>query len=151
MSPKNILVVEDDRFKSDSIIASLSQFANANIILAESVQAAVRTLNSGTYHLAVLDMALPSHDARKGGAAVTSLLTGGMEVIMELSYSGRRLPVVILTQYKEVEIEGRLVPLRGVRRSVEKAYGVNIEAALHFDPKDASWELALQNSVRRIL
>ena len=82
-----ILLVEDDHFKQELIEAALQErYADISISLARSVQQAVKLIRTDIYELIVLDIALPSHDSKAGGAQPISQPAGGIEVLLELSY-----------------------------------------------------------------
>jgi hypothetical protein len=51
-------------------------------------------------------MSLPSHSAMIGKGSPLSMPSGGIEIIFELSSMGKRgIPIIILTQYPEIELE----------------------------------------------
>lgn len=135
-----ILLVEDDPFKQELIEAILDELApGTEIILARSVQQAVEQIQADVYELIVLDMALPSHESRAGGAQPISQLSGGIEVLLELGYDERADPVVIFTQYPEIEFDGRLFPIARARQALSGAIKANIRDAIFFKAQSDSW------------
>lgn len=140
MSDCDILLVEDDLFKREMVISLLRERLPSRLVtLADSVSAAVQLLKDNSFDLLILDMSLPSHEPKPGSAGVASLLSGGLEVIMELAYQAIDTPVIILTQYREVEIESKLVPLRLVKKTIASTFDIQIRDALHFDRKTQVW------------
>ena len=138
---KTILLVEDDSFKLDRIAACLSRAPfDLTIVCAGSVQAAVEKIGSGRYDFIFLDMSLPSHDLKPGGGAGASLLSGGIEIIMELSFLKRTDAVVIVTQYPEVEIEGELIPISRVHSVLCETFESNTIGVILYRHESTLWE-----------
>ncbi len=135
-----ILVVEDDTFKLDRIMACLSRARFTEVDTVRSVQAAVARLGERQYEFICLDMSLPSHDLKPGGSAGASLLSGGMEIIMELSFLKRTDAVIVLTQYPEIEIEGELIPIAGVHRALREMFETNTVGVIQYRHESTAWE-----------
>ena len=146
MNPSAILLIEDDSFKLKRVLACLGKRSDS-VTIATSVQAAVVEVNSRSFDVILVDMALPSHDLRPGGGPGTSLLSGGIEVIMELAYLGRSDPVVIITQYPEIEVEGELLPVAKVQPALQKLFDVRIKAVILYKHLSDEWEIALLEAV----
>lgn len=103
----NILVVEDDQFKYSKIASILAErYPDATLNHVDNVSGSVLYLRDHTPDLIILDMALPSHPAIAGKGSPLSMPAGGIEVILELKYLKKTaIPVAVLTQYPDVEIE----------------------------------------------
>lgn len=135
-----VLLVEDDQFKQELIEDELRKVQPmVRIDVARSVQQAVQMIRSQAFHLVVLDIALPSHASRPGGSQPISQPSGGVEVLLELGYEQRRDKVVIVTQYPEVEYDGRFYSLDKVGRALGPLIAANIVDAIYFAPQDAEW------------
>lgn len=144
MSAEHVLIVEDDAFKLDRISDCLRQLTHPpSITVVKSVQTAVAALAERVFDVVLLDMALPSHELRPGGGPPSSLLSGGMEVIMELSFLNRSDKVIVITQYPEVEIEGVLVPVEKVEQTLRRICPMNLVAVIHYKNEETNWEVAL--------
>jgi CheY-like chemotaxis protein len=140
MTTPHILLVEDDQFKQEPIeSAILDVYPYAEIHLARSVQQAVKLLRSRSYDWVVLDIALPSHESRAGGAQPLSQPSGGIEVLLELAYDERSEPVVIITQYPEIEYNNHFHPLARARKALTAAIPVIIIDVVQFNAQDGSW------------
>ena len=111
---------------------------NSSITVVKSVQGAVSAIANERFDFILLDMSLPTHDLKPGGGAGTSLLSGGLEVIMDLSLLGRRERVIVLTQYPEIEIEGELVPLDRVQAILDEMFEVVIDSVILYRQSRAS-------------
>jgi CheY-like chemotaxis protein len=142
--PTTILIVEDDTFKYDRIISCLKNLSEKpSIKVARSVQAAVALISKAKFDFILLDMSLPSHDLLPGGGAGSSLLSGGIEVIMELSFLNRADCVIVITQYPEVEIEGELVSIANAHSTFRKLFPANIESVILYRHESNEWEQEL--------
>lgn len=140
MAATQILLVEDDPFKQRPIEAAiLDVHPAASVHLARSVQQAVKLLRSNSYDRVILDIALPSHESRAGGAQPISQPSGGIEVLLELAYDERPDPVIIVTQYPEIEFNNRFYTIQKARSALTTAIPATIIAVVHFTPQDDSW------------
>ncbi|MBD9638459.1 response regulator [Ensifer sp. ENS07] len=145
------LIVEDDSFKAHSVCDVVRKtFPSAVFTAATSVHAAVGKLQEMAFDLIMLDMALPSHQLRPGFGPTSSLLSGGLEVIMELSYLRRSDPVIVLTQFPEIEIEGNLVNLRKAKEILIENYDANIVSVIHYRHEHPEWRISLQEEMKKI-
>ncbi len=73
--------------------------------------------------------------------------SGGLEVLLELSYLGRIDRVIIITQYPEVEIEGKLVPLAKVSKEIKTIIDVNLLGVIQFDKYTTNWKKDIANKI----
>jgi CheY-like chemotaxis protein len=147
----SILVVEDDAFKLDRITACLKPVSDHfSITVVKSVQGAVNAVANERFDFILLDMSLPTHDLKPGGGAGTSLLSGGLEVIMDLSLLRRSERVIVLTQYPEIEIEGDLVPLDGVQAILDEMFEVQIDSVILYRQESNEWEDELLRSLEQL-
>lgn len=145
------LLVEDDEFKANSVGAVVKDIrSSTDFTFATSVHAAVARLQESQFDLIMLDMALPSHQLRPGLGPTSSLLSGGLEVIMELSYLNRSDPVIILTQFPELEVEGELIPLRKAKEALKSHYAANIIAVIHYRHEQSEWRNSLIQEMKNI-
>jgi CheY-like chemotaxis protein len=151
MSNLQILLVEDDHFKADIIRnCLLSAHPMPLIQTAESVRTAIQAIQTSSFDLIVLDMALPSHNVLPGKGQVTSLLSGGLEVLFELSYKNRSDKVVVVTQYPEIEIEGKLIPLVQAKEHLARLMGIKVLEILQFSKSEVTWSKALLQQLDEI-
>ncbi len=144
-APFKILLVEDDNFKQELVEQALRE-AGFKITLAvgRSVQQAVQLVRSDVYDLIILDIALPSHENRPGGAQPISQPSGGLEVLLELSYEERADKVVIVTQYPEIEYDGTMYLLNSFQSHVAKTISANIVGVILFNAQDHHWRSQLR-------
>lgn len=140
MTPVRVLLVEDDQFKQEPIEKAIREVhVDVIVYVARSVQQAVKLLRVRSYDRIVLDIALPSHESRAGGAQPISQPSGGIEVLLELAYDMRSDPVIIVTQYPEIEYNGRFHSLAKARQALTAAIPVNLINVVQFNAQDGAW------------
>ena len=132
-----VLLVEDDVYKSDDIKKT---FFNQHIVhIARSVKDAVCSVEEKQYDLIVLDMALPTFRKQVKSAGGTTQASGGVEVIRAIQRAQIKSTVVIVSQYPDLEIDGKYLPLEKSSAFLLKRYGVNVVGAVRYDYDDKGW------------
>lgn len=142
---KVALIVEDDEFKAKSLedfILARNEFHKVNI--ASSLVEAIDALKAAEYGLIMIDMAIPSHPLKTGGGSPISLLTGGLEVLLELSSLERSDPCVIITQYPDVEISGKFYSLRKAKAEIERQLDCSVLLCIEYKEGSESWKVSLE-------
>lgn len=144
----DVLIVEDDQFKQELVEKLIREHRpEAHITVCRSVQRAVEFVRSNVCDLIILDISLPSHESRPGGSQPISQPAGGVELLLELAYEERGDRVVVLTQYPDIEWDGKLYPLDKFSKAVSTDINVNIAEILLFNPKDDGWRRALIGTI----
>lgn len=143
-----ILLVEDDEYKQTKVEEALERsFTDLELVVAKSVRDAVKCMQGDGFDHIILDIALPSHGQVPGGGAGLPMPAGGIEVLLEISFQSRTDPVTILTQYPEIEFDGRLVDLKRARRLLEQSINATILDVIHFEMDQDLWEVQLKKAV----
>lgn len=141
---KKILVVEDDSFKSKSLCDFLYKFfENPTIDLAASLVEGISLVNNNVYDLIFVDMAIPSHPSIPGGGAPMSLLTGGLDILLELKYLERCDPCFIITQYPDIEIGGQFYSIDDAAEEIKQQLGCAVLACISYNEGSDSWKASL--------
>jgi CheY-like chemotaxis protein len=139
-----ILIVEDDAHKSSQIMEVFNSVLGneTEVTLVDNVMDAVRFLIDHIPEKIILDMSLPSHKALPGQGTPLPLPTGGIEVLFELKMKNLMdLPVLILTQYPEIEIEQDLIPVQESAATFKEEYGfMAIEACYYDHSNNEPWK-----------
>lgn len=144
----SILLVEDDAFKQKELETALLELVpSADVVVARSVRQAIALLGERPYDLIVLDMALPSHEVRPAAAQPMSQPSGGVELLLELSYEQREDPVIIVTQFPEIEFDGRLYTLKRFPRAFSGKASTNLRGAIYFNVLDEGWRTELRELI----
>ncbi|MBA6354905.1 MULTISPECIES: response regulator [unclassified Colwellia] len=134
-----ILIVEDDLFKFSEIELLVNKVLDHSIInRCDNVYDAIKFLNSHTPDKLILDMSLPSHSARVGEGSPLSMPSGGIEIILELRYLKKfNIPIIILTQYPDIEIENEYYSIEESKIEIKELYGMNnLTVAYYENDKD---------------
>lgn len=138
-----ILIIEDDEHKS-SQISEIFETVNNKLddkYIIDNVKDAVIFLVNNNPAKIVLDMSLPSHKALPGQGTPVPMPTGGIEVLFELKKKGQiSIPILILTQYHEIEIENEPYPVEESAAALKDIYGfTDIQACYYEHLKNAKW------------
>ena len=143
-----VLLVEDDPSKEDRLTqAILEVHPSASLQIARSVQQAVVNVDKGPFDLIVLDIALPSHQSQVGGAQPLQQPSGGVEVLLELSFGQRSDRVVIVTQYPDIEFGGKFYPLSKFPRMASNDLSINLKAVVKYHPSGESWKTTFKREI----
>ncbi|WP_323115971.1 DNA-binding transcriptional response regulator [Klebsiella variicola] len=138
-----ILIVEDDEHKSSQILEICEQvhITKGMREVVDNVRDAVRFLVDCVPRMIVLDMSLPSHKAQPGQGTPLPMPTGGIEILFELKKRNLiDLPVLILTQYHEIEIEGDAIPVDISADALREIYGfTSVQACYYEHLHGAKW------------
>lgn len=122
-----ILLVEDDEFKAMDISSLLTSILpNFEVSTVGDVGSAVIAVQKQSFKLIVLDIALPSRKLTRGGGSTSSLLSGGVELIYRIEEAKRNDPIVIVTQYPDVPIEGEYIPVDKISSNPTQFFDANI-------------------------
>ena len=135
-----VLIVEDDQYKCEAVESLLSSMRpGCQFTVCKSVQSAVVSVGEADFDLIVLDMSLPSHELDSGGALGIPRLSGGVELLFELNYINKFPPVIILTQFPEIEMSNQLVPLDEVSDFVSDNFGISISSCVYYEFENIDW------------
>jgi CheY-like chemotaxis protein len=144
----NILIVEDDPFKYAQVKAVvLSVVPTAEVVYFGSVHGAVQYLkHSGLPDKIILDMSLPTHTAIQGEGNPVSLGSGGVEVLLTLRRLRKfSIPVAILTQYNDFEIEDEFYTLADAPAALSICYGMDNVIAVLYEHDSVTWIDLIRN------
>lgn len=142
-----ILVVEDDPYKFtqvENLISSI--FPDAELTHFNSVHGAVRHLKNEIPDKIILDMSLPTHPPMPGEGSPVSLGSGGVEVLLALRRLKQfGLPVAILTQYIDFEIEDGYYALDAAPEALRDIYNLTNVIAVLYDHDSDIWVKIIKN------
>lgn len=142
----NILIVEDDQYKCTQINSLvLSLLPNSNIANFNSVYGARKYLRENVPNKIILDMSLPTHPPVGGDGNPVSLGSGGVEILLALrSKKQFDLPVAILTQYGNFEIEDDYYTLEEASEALNRLYGLTNVTAFLYEHGSAAWAISIK-------
>lgn len=140
----DVLVIEDDNFKSNSITTYfMSKDSSNQLTYAESLVDAIDRVNEKKFDLIIVDMSIPSHPIEVGGGSPTSLLSGGIEILLKLSFKKRMDPCIVLTQYPDIKISGDFYDLEDASAMLNEKFKCNVISCVEYKEDSAIWQKEL--------
>jgi CheY-like chemotaxis protein len=140
----DVLIIEDDEFKANSIRDLLTASGKYDkIYLVSSLVEAVDAVNKNEYSLIMIDMAIPSHPVIAGGGSPISLLTGGLEVLLEISSIENESPCIVITQFPDIEISGEFYTLDQATEEIRSQLGCHVLACIKYVEGCENWKKEL--------
>jgi len=95
-----VLIVEDDQFKLNDIMAFFERsHPGFQILVSRSVNSAKKSLLGESFDLAVLDMSLPTFDIGVGGGGGDPKNFGGLEIIRYIARRRINCRFIVITQF----------------------------------------------------
>jgi CheY-like chemotaxis protein len=142
-----ILVVEDDPYKFTQVETLIfSILPESKITHFNSVHGAVRYIKQEIPDKIILDMSLPTHPPMPGEGSPVSLGSGGVEVLLALRRLKQfDLPVAILTQYVDFEIEDGYYALDAAPEALSEIYSLNNVIAVLYEHDSDIWAKIIKN------
>jgi CheY-like chemotaxis protein len=148
---KPVLIIEDDSFKANSLTEHIENIiSDAVISIATNLTDAVEMVNNNTYSLIILDMAIPSHPTVSGGGSPMSLLTGGLDILLELKELERDDPCIIVTQYPDIEICENFYPLGKAKEEIKNLLDCDVVTCISYSEGSMDWKNAITDELKRI-
>ncbi|UVM51570.1 response regulator [Pseudomonas sp. B21-015] len=148
---KPVLIIEDDSFKANSLTEHIEHVVTgANITIATNLADAIEMVNKNTYTLIIVDMAIPSHPTVYGGGSPMSLLTGGLDILLELRELERDDPCIIVTQYPDIEICGDFYPLSKAKDEIKKLLDCDVVTCIAYSEGSTEWKVAITEELNKI-
>jgi len=142
---KTVLIVEDDEFKATSLkkfMIERSEFDQ--VIIVTSLVEAIDAIELNNFAFILVDMAIPSHPTKLGEGSPISLLTGGLEVLMELSDMERKDPCVVITQFPDIEISGQFYSLKEAKTEIKNQLECSVLSCIEYKEGDSTWKESLK-------
>ncbi|MBW0278812.1 response regulator [Shewanella xiamenensis] len=146
----NVLIIEDDDYKKENISKFIrKKFNNNNISIsvAVSLSEAINAIDNSNFDLIFVDMAIPSHKAEPGEGTAISFLTGGIDVLIELSETERKDKCIVITQHPSIEISGEHYPLDIAPLKFKELLDCDVLACIHYIEDDSSWKKELRKVI----
>lgn len=145
-----ILLVEDDDYKSSDIArAIVKKLNNSEVIKAASVTSALRYVSSQSFDLLILDMSLPTFDLSGAGGGGSPQSQGGVEVLRLMKRRHLTAPVIVITQYPDIEFDGQEVPLARASKLLAERFQLPVLACLAYEFDRDTWRHDLSAVLER--
>lgn len=148
----NVLLVEDDEFKASDIMKALGEILPlTEICRAVSVTSALRRITTEEFDLLVLDMSLPTFDMSGPGGGGSPQGQGGLDVLRLARRVSADPAVVIVTQYPDIEVDGKDIPLIAAPKVLRSRFNSNVVSCIHYEFDGDSWRAPLKESLVRLM
>lgn len=137
----NVLLVEDNYFKSDQILTYLNSFGKFNTKLRMSYHAALKTILSDTfYDLILLDISLPGFN--DNDISESYLPSGGKHLFSQLYLNDIVSKVIVITLYRKFEDGSEIEQLNDL---FKLEYAENYLGYVLYNNNDTKWQIDLTN------
>ena len=121
-----VLLVEDQKYKSDDIMTYLSStYPEVDVCLARSYSDGLSEAISSAYDLILLDMTLPIFEKREGEDGEQMFEDGGRRIMRRMKSKRLSTPCYVITQYdkiQDVTIESMDIELKKMFPDIYKKY-----------------------------
>lgn len=136
------LIVEDDKFKLDSIRAHLFETLGSRIAVSEchALSTATSELSRRRFDVVIIDMSIHSHEPEVGVGSPVPLTAGGLDVLFEVDFLNHDSICIILTQYTDIQIEGLPVPIELATAEIEAKFGIKVAGCVQYSESNGSWK-----------
>jgi hypothetical protein len=75
-----------------------------------------------------------------GEGSPVSMPAGGIEIVMELKMLYKTdIPIIVVTQYPDVEIEDEYYSIADSKRVIAELYGIKSIAVIYYDNDSVEW------------
>jgi len=144
-----VLIVEDDSVKLQKINDYICEILrDSSLVLANSVQSALRNIRSQNFDLIVLDMSLPTFDIGPNESGGRPQGFGGREILRQMDRSGIRSHVVVVTQFEAFGTKRGTVDIDRLKEMLAEEYPNNFKEIIYYSAINDSWKLKLSEHIQ---
>jgi len=146
------LIVEDDPFKMEGILAHLKDVLADRLETTEcqALSSAASLLASSKFDLAIIDMSIHSHEPEAGAGSPFPLSSGGLDVLFEIDSTGSNTPCIILTQYPDIEIEGAPIPVELAKQEILEKFEIKVAGCVRYLENDSRWKAEVTSILEQL-
>lgn len=147
----HILLVEDDDHKVSDLKREIEGFwSGASLDITRSVRESCMAVRGKRYDLIFLDLSLPTFDQEKRKSGGAGQPQGGIEVLRMLKRIQHDDPVIIVSQYYEVEFEKKHYSLIDCVNIIVKRYGCNLVGTVLYAFESNDWKAKIRKLMGEI-
>lgn len=144
MKKINILLIEDDKKKSDDIINYINNtFTNSEILLKESYHSGLKTLIREPFDLLLLDMSMPTWDRSPSEAGGEYEKFGGIKILKELARKKKLLPTILITMFDNFGESDNSITLNQMNTVLKNDYGDLYLGSVFYRSDISQWQTDL--------
>ena len=148
-----ILIVEDDKYKSDAINDCLNDFfVNPEIFIEESLSSGLFTLDEEEIELIILDMSMPSFDvSEKDPTGGTPESYAGEDFLSHMTLMGLITPVIVVTQFDNFESAVGDVSLSNLSKKLFFDHPNIYKGSIYFKVSSSRWKTELKKLLKKVI
>lgn len=151
MNGIRILLIEDDRKKSDDIVNYVNtNFPNSSIELKESYHSGLKSLIKESYDLLLLDMSMPTWDRSPVENGGDYEKFGGIKILKELSRKKRLLPTILITMFDNFGESDNSITLAQMDAVLKDDYNESYVGSVFYSSDISQWEADLNLLMRKV-
>lgn len=145
-----ILIADDNLDKQNTIKGVLETASlNVEISYAHSYNSTIKNLKSNSFDIVLLDMSMPTFDAREGATSTIKPLAG-RDVLSKLKYKQSKVKVIVITQF---DVFGRMtdtIELKDLELNLQENFSDNFKGCIYYDPRSSVWNEKLVKLIKGI-
>ena len=148
----NCLIVEDDKFKIDSVCSFLNDVFPNRVSITEchALATASVAINDCIFDLAMIDMSIHSHEPEAGAGSPVPLTSGGLDVLFEVNFSKKTTHCIILTQYPDIPIAGEPIPVEFSTKEILDKFEIIVAGCVQYNQNDQKWKTDITSILKRL-
>ena len=146
-----VLLVEDEDPKRQHLLKFCAEvFKNIQVEQAASVRGAIDFLRVEQIDLMLLDMSLPTFDiaAKERGGRPQG--AGGVEIIRFLDMMDQAVPIIVVTAYPAIQIDGHLKSLDEIDVLLREEHPGLYRSLVYFNSVYGGWRQELETAMRNL-
>ena len=148
----SVLMVEDDEFKAQDISKVIDEVLHGIIVQrANSVTSALKEISQSDFRCVILDMSLPTFALSGPGGGGSPQSQGGLEVLRLARRLSNKSTFIIVTQYPDIEIDGRDVSLLLAPAALSARFSLDVKACLLYEFDGYAWRNPLRECLTAII
>lgn len=146
----NVLIVEDDSYKSEALINFVeSEFPRVNITLRNSLSSGIlEIMNGPDLDIILLDMSMPSYDVTpKDPSGGVPESFAGVDFLSHMDLMGLDIPVIVVTQFENFEDMHVDVLIEQLIKEYKKIF----MGWIYFKSTSSEWKHKLSQVMKRVV
>ena len=148
---QKVLIVEDDEHKIDDLTDLLNAHnGKYSLEIKKSVREAIICVKNSDFDVVLLDMSLPNFDQTAAAAGGSGQPQGGLEIIRMLKRIKKNPAIIIVSQYPQMEFDGRFHSLKDSANIIKDKYDVNVVGSVLYLVGSLNWQPLLEDFLRQL-
>lgn len=148
---KNILIVEDSKYKKDLISKFLMDFDKTiNLTHSASFTSGWNRISTESFDLIIMDMSLPTYDESDKESGGSTRTFGGRELSRKMLRKRIKTPIIFITQYGAFSSETQSTSISELNKELQKDLKNQEENIIFFDPSSHGWKESLKEVIKSI-